>query len=79
MMSDQHQIMLEKIRRGAVRAFGEDAGDRWLNRTWRVFDDRTPLEMATRPGGGERVLEYVSYLTAAEDALRRAAVAESEH
>lgn len=78
-MQDQHQKMLDKIKREAVRAFGEEGAQRWLNRRWRVFDDRTPIDMARHRDGSRRVLDYVSYLTAAEEACREARIKNFEH
>ena len=78
-MDERHQEMLSKIQEGAFRAFGRDHAEGWLSRKWRVFDDRSPVEMAGHESDARKVLEYVSQLTAAEDALKRAGVRDCEH
>ncbi len=61
------------IRIQALRAFGEDEAERWLNTGWRVFNNRTPLEMARGKADASRVMDYISNLTGAEEMLTRAA------
>ncbi len=78
-MDERHQEMLLKIRNGAIRAFGEEQAEGWLSSKWRVFDDRSPMEMATCENDTRRVLDYVSQLTAAEEALKRAGIRDRDH
>ncbi len=78
-MDERHQVMLSKIRNGAIRAFGEEQAEGWLSRKWRIFDDRSPMEMATCESDTRRVLDYVSQLTSAEDALKNAGIRDCEN
>ena len=78
-MDERHQEMLSKIREGAIRAFGQDHAEGWLSRRWRVFDDRSPVEMAGHESDARKVLDYVAQLTAAEDALKRAGIRDGEY
>ena len=68
--SDQSHVAA--IRAEALRAFGEDEAERWLNTGWRVFNDRTPLDMARADEATVR--RYIDNLTGAEVMLRQAAV-----
>ncbi|MDD9908462.1 MAG: DUF2384 domain-containing protein [Ahrensia sp.] len=77
--ADGHRQMLAKIRSGAVRAFGERAGASWMQRESRLFDGRTPEDMANSDVDAERVLTFVSQLVAAEDALKHAGIRHGEH
>ncbi len=67
-MRDGHKEMMARIRRNAELAFGPEGARQWLTRTWRVFDHKTPIEMADKDAG--RVLEYVQYFIADERAAR---------
>ena len=78
-MNSQHEEMLSKIRQGAIRTFGEDSAERWMNQKLRVFDDRSPFEMAYQEHDTNHVLDYFSQLTGAEDALKQAGVPEADH
>ena len=68
-MSSQHEQMLNKIRKGAEDAFGQDGAANWLNKKWRIFDQKTPLEMADTDC--TRVLDFIHHLNAEEQAARQ--------
>ena len=61
-MPDGKEQMMARIRQNAELAFGRDGAQEWLKRSWRVFDHKTPLEMAGHDG--ERVLRYVEHFIA---------------
>ncbi|MFD0917385.1 antitoxin Xre/MbcA/ParS toxin-binding domain-containing protein [Pseudahrensia aquimaris] len=64
----RHEEMLNKIREGAQRAFGSEESQIWLNRKSRLFDHKTPLELAQEDA--DRVLNFVECMTGEEVSTR---------
>ena len=58
----------------AEQAFGRDEADTWLRTRWRVFDNRTPLDLAARDGEAQRVEEFIANLLGADAMMLRAGV-----
>ena len=65
-MKGNHE-RLSRIRTLANAAFGE-AAETWLNTSWRVFDNRTPIEMASDEGLTQRVVAFLTGLCAGDEA-----------
>lgn len=70
---EQHsEAHIGPVREYALRAFGQDEAENWLNTSWRVFNSRTPLDMAREEAGASKVLSYIKDLTSAEEMLAQA-------
>lgn len=78
-MDKRHETMLSKIRNGAVHAFGTDEADLWMSKKWRVFQNKSPIEMADSANGTEVVLDYIKMLAAADASQKRRSAPDSEH
>ena len=63
---------LAQIRALAVQAFGEFGADEWLSQPWRVFDNRSPLDLAGEGEGAGRVIAFLHSLCAADEAIASA-------
>ena len=65
-MDKQHKEMLKRIRNDAIRAFGKDGANSWMNRRWRVFNNRSPIEMASSRSATKEVLDHIELLTSVD-------------
>ncbi len=58
----------------AEQAFGRDEADSWLHTRWRIFGNRTPLDLASNDGEAGQVEDFIVNLLGADMMMLRAGV-----
>ncbi len=58
----------------AEQAFGRDEADSWLQTPWRMFGNRTPLDLASSEGDAGQVEDFIANLLGADQMMLRAGV-----
>ena len=59
----------ERIRDRAISTFGEVEAETWLASTWRVFGNRSPLDMAQDSDLTQAVIAFLDSLCAGDERL----------
>ena len=56
----------------AEQAFGSDEANSWLHTSWRIFGNRTPLDLASNDSGARQVEEFMANMLGADTMMLQA-------